>query len=156
MARDAHEMSWRAQAAKLSATWLGLGYAKAGPGTLAALTILPIHWLLQDLPRVVEIGVLAGVTAIGFWAANEVANWGDNKDPDEIVIDEAAGALLALVLAAGHGLLGDALAIALFRLFDIYKPWPIIAFERMQHKGAAIMTDDLAAGLLAGAIVSLI
>jgi phosphatidylglycerophosphatase A len=155
MTRETRDADASGPLVRTAATWFGLGHARFAPGTLAALTMLPVHWLLERGPRPLEIAVAIALAAVGVWAANRAAHADGERDPDHVVIDEAAGALLALAVASGHGMLGDVLAVGLFRLFDIYKPWPIIAFERIEHRGAAIMLDDIAAGLLAGLVVSL-
>jgi len=92
-------------------------------------------------------------TLIGIPAATIVARESVRKDPQNVIIDEVAGQWLTLAAAAPdwrHALAG----LALFRLFDITKPWPARRLERLPA-GWGIMLDDLAAGLYA-AIVLLI
>ena len=156
MPHDAGDGNRLERIARLAASWFGVGHFPFGPGTLAALSIWPLHWLLSGQTRALEVFLVTAIAVLGFWAADRAALSLGQHDPPEIVIDEAAGAFLALAIASGHGLFGDFLALALFRLFDIYKPWPVIALERLENRGAAIMLDDLAAGALAGAFVSLI
>ncbi len=136
------------------ATWFGAGLVRRGGGTLAAATILPFHWALGGAPIAVEVMLTTALVFAGIWAGHKVALARGEHDPQIVVVDEVAGALVALCLAHGHGVAGDLSAVALFRLFDIFKPWPIILFERGRHAGTAIMLDDIAAGLMAGAIVA--
>ncbi len=92
-------------------------------------------------------------TAIGIPAATIVAEESGREDPGHVVIDEVAGQWLTLVVCKPdwpHALL----ALALFRLFDITKPWPIRKLEALPG-GWGIMLDDLAAGLF-GLIVLLV
>ena len=129
-----------------------MGHASRGGGTLAAVTALPLHWLFGAGPFAVEAAFALCVTFVGIWAAQKVADEMSEHDPQIVVIDEVAGALIALALARGHGVFGDLIALGLFRLFDIFKPWPVILFERIRHAGSAIMLDDVAAGVMAGVI----
>jgi phosphatidylglycerophosphatase A len=86
-------------------------------------------------------------TVIGIPAATRVARESRREDPGHVVIDEVAGQWLTLTVCRPdwpHALL----ALALFRLFDITKPWPIRKLEALPG-GWGIMLDDLAAGLFA-------
>jgi phosphatidylglycerophosphatase A len=85
------------------------------------------------------------------WATELYVRQRSDNDPSECVIDEVAGQLIACAFAP-RTLLFYALAFLLFRLFDIVKPWPISAAERLPG-GLGIMADDMIAGLLAGAVV---
>ena len=90
---------------------------------------------------------IALAIALGVPAATIAARESGRKDPGFVVIDEVAGQLVALVLIRPdwkHA----ALALLLFRLFDIFKPWPIRKLEALPA-GTGIMLDDIAAGLFA-------
>jgi phosphatidylglycerophosphatase A len=85
--------------------------------------------------------------AIGIPAATIVAREAGREDPQFVVVDEVAGQWIALIGARpdwAHALV----ALALFRLFDIWKPWPVRRLEQLPG-GWGIMLDDVAAGLLA-------
>jgi phosphatidylglycerophosphatase A len=87
------------------------------------------------------------ITLIGIPASTIVAHESGREDPGFVVIDEVAGQLFALTLMRPdwpHALI----ALILFRLFDIWKPWPIRKLEALPN-GTGIMLDDVAAGLLA-------
>jgi phosphatidylglycerophosphatase A len=87
------------------------------------------------------------VTLIGIPASTIVARESGRKDPGHVVIDEAAGQLIALI-----GVVPDwrhaVISLLLFRIFDILKPPPIRQLERLPA-GTGIMMDDVAAGILA-------
>ena len=140
-------------AAALIATLAGLGRIGVAPGTVASLLALPFAWFLTNYTGTSGI-VLAflAVTAIGTWASDIYAREIGSADPSECVVDELAGQWLACSLAP-LTLGGFVFAFLLFRLFDIFKPWPISAAERLSG-GAGIMADDLLAGLFAGLIVA--
>jgi phosphatidylglycerophosphatase A len=86
-------------------------------------------------------------TLIGIPAATIVARESGREDPGFVVVDEVAGQWIALIALRPdwrHALLG----LLLFRLFDIWKPWPVRRLEELPE-GTGIMLDDVAAGVLA-------
>jgi phosphatidylglycerophosphatase A len=135
----------------LVATMGGVGRLKPAPGTWGSLVVLPAA-LLGPLPALL-LALL--VTLIGFYAVREVLRDTPNQDPGWIVVDEAAGMLLALAgLSVDTSLWGVLIAFALFRVFDIFKPWPISWAD--QQKGAfGVMLDDIVAGALVVAALML-
>jgi len=135
-----------------AATLFGLGRIPFAPGTLASLVTLPIAWLtMKYFGQIGLVSLCLAVSALGLWASDVYAKDRATEDPSECVIDEVAGQLLACALAP-LSLAGFALAFVLFRLFDISKLWPVSTFERIPG-GLGIVSDDLAAGLIAGGIV---
>ena len=128
----------------LVATMGGVGRLKPAPGTWGSLVVLPLA-VLGPLPALL-LALL--ITIIGFYAVREVLRDTPNQDPGWIVVDEAAGMLLALAgLSVDTSLWGVLVAFALFRVFDIFKPWPISWAD--QQKGAfGVMLDDIVAGAL--------
>lgn len=151
----AHKTLW----AWITATFFGFGLLKPGPGTYGSAAALAI-WLtlaqtLHPAHLTIDTIIAAiAVTLIGIPAATIVARESGLEDPGHVVIDEVAGQLIALVLCPpdwAHAII----AFLLFRLFDILKPPPISQIERLPE-GTGIMLDDIAAGLYALAIFSLI
>ncbi|HEU4635321.1 MAG TPA: phosphatidylglycerophosphatase A [Edaphobacter sp.] len=142
-------------------TFFGSGLLKPGPGTYGSITALLLWYvaahIFQPSAMVLGIGTAASaivVTLIGIPAATIVARESGRKDPALVVIDEAAGQLITLVLARPdwkHA----ALALVLFRAFDILKPPPVRQLERLPE-GTGIMLDDVAAGILALLCMALI
>jgi len=94
------------------------------------------------------------VAAAGTWAAHVAEPCFGARDPGPIVIDEVAGMTLS-VLAAPLSAATLAVAFVLFRLFDIVKPFPARASQRLPG-GIGIMADDLIAGLYALAALALL
>ena len=146
----------RTRLAWLWATFFGAGYLRPGPGTYgsAAATLLwyaAFHFnaiLTNSFHRAFEtLAAALLVTLTGIAASTRVARESGCKDPGFVVIDEVAGQLFALVLAHPDWRQG-LLALALFRILDITKPWPIRRLEALPE-GLGIMLDDVAAGLLA-------
>jgi phosphatidylglycerophosphatase A len=135
-------------------TFFGSGLLKPGPGTYGSILALLLWYgaahAFNPSPLALAIGTAiaaVAVTLIGIPAATIVARESGRKDPGHVVIDEAAGQLIALILARPYWK-HAVLALVLFRLFDILKPPPIRQLERLPE-GTGIMLDDVAAGIFA-------
>jgi phosphatidylglycerophosphatase A len=127
-------------------TW-GVGYLPLMPGTFGSLVGIGVFLLLGSLlPQLVGVIV---ITWAGIWAASRTERILRLKDPGKVVVDEVAGQMIALLplslLAVGPVTRGVIVSFILFRLFDIFKPYPARQFERW-HSGLGIMADDLVAG----------
>ena len=135
----------------LIATMGGVGRLKPAPGTWGSLVVLPA--VLVGPLSALLLALL--ITIIGFYAVREVLRDTPNQDPGWIVVDEAAGMLIALAgLSLDASIWGVVIAFGLFRVFDIFKPWPISWAD--QQKGAfGVMLDDIVAGALAAAALML-
>ena len=135
--------------ATLIATGLGIGLLPAAPGTWASLAALPCGWLLQAaLGPVALLAAAAVIFSSGCWAAGHIAKTTGIGDPGAVVIDEIAAQLLVLG-ACPHDWRFYAAAFVLFRLFDIWKPFPVNWLDRTVKGGFGIMLDDVAAALYA-------
>ena len=143
------------------ATFFGIGYAKPGPGTWASIAAA-ILWLGAALcfhPSRIAllVALLAAIIiaiALGVPTSAIVERESGRRDPGFVVIDEVVGQWIALLGCPAdwaHGLI----ALILFRLFDIAKPFPIRRFERLPA-GWGIVFDDVAAGLYALVVSSMI
>ena len=127
-------------------TW-GVGYLPIAPGTFGSLVGLGIFLLLGSLvPQVVAIVL---ITWAGIWAASRTERILRLKDPGKVVVDEVAGQMISMLplslFAFGPVTRGVIISFILFRLFDIFKPYPARRFERLRG-GLGIMADDLVAG----------
>ncbi|MGC1424934.1 MAG: phosphatidylglycerophosphatase A [Terracidiphilus sp.] len=143
------------------ATFFGAGLGRPGPGTwgsvAAVLLWCAIAWLFHPTPNglllVVFIGVILSITS-GVPAAAIAARESGRHDPQFVVIDEVAGQWIALLGSPAdlrHGLI----ALVLFRLFDIIKPFPARQLEKLPE-GWGIVFDDVAAGLYALGVASVL
>jgi phosphatidylglycerophosphatase A len=144
--------SLRARGAVALASFGYVGFFPFAPGTAgsaAALVIfLPVRWAGS---LALEIALAALVAVTGVWAATEAERALGRQDPGPVVIDEVAGMLVSLFfLPATWPVIVT--AFLAFRIFDIIKPWPCDALERL-HGGLGIMADDLAAGVYANLTV---
>jgi phosphatidylglycerophosphatase A len=126
---------------------LGSGLAPKAPGTFGTLAAVPLYWLLSPLPLAAYLTILAVLFGLGIWACGRTARDLGGQDPGAIVWDEVVGYLAAMT-AAPAGWPWVLAGFILFRLFDIWKPWPIRWLDRRGKGGLGIMLDDLAAGAL--------
>ena len=134
----------------------GIGYFGQGQGTIMSAITVPLAILLavKGGGGIVVAGAAIIVLVVGILSCSEYVRESGNPDPSECVIDELAGQLLAssFVAFAPLSLPAFFLSFALFRLFDIWKPWPVYLAETKLHSGLAVMMDDIVAGLMAGVI----
>ncbi|MGA3161719.1 MAG: phosphatidylglycerophosphatase A [Terracidiphilus sp.] len=143
------------------ATFFGAGFGKPGPGTwgsvAAVLLWAACAWLFHPTPQILLVALLAGIALtllLGIPAATIVARESGRHDPQFVVIDEVAGQWIALLFSPfnwQHALI----ALILFRLFDITKPFPIRQLEKLPE-GWGIVLDDVGAGLYALGVASLL
>ncbi|MGP8259032.1 MAG: phosphatidylglycerophosphatase A [Acidobacteriaceae bacterium] len=138
-------------------TFFGAGRMQPGPGTYGSVAALLLWYCAAHLfhPQRLALALATAVAAllitlIGIPASTIVARESGRLDPGFVVIDEVAGQWIALI-AVRPDWQHAALALLLFRLFDIWKPWPIRRLEALPE-GTGIMLDDVAAGLLALAV----
>ncbi|HET8677841.1 MAG TPA: phosphatidylglycerophosphatase A [Blastocatellia bacterium] len=150
------------RAAYLIATGAGVGFAPVAPGTFGAIEALAIFIatsaLMADSPRshlLLLIALNIVIFAIGVWSASRACRISNLEDPSQVVIDEVSGQLIALTpVALAPSVAGVIVAFVLFRLFDIFKPYPIRRLERLRA-GWGVMSDDGLAGIYAAALAGL-
>lgn len=133
----------------LLATWFGSGLIKPASGTWGTVASLPfgvlIYWLAGPIGMVVA---MLAALFVGVWAADSYERQSGEKDASAIVIDEVHGMWLALIPVADDPFLWM-VAFALFRFFDVLKPWPVSYFDKQVEGGWGVMLDDTVAGLYA-------
>jgi phosphatidylglycerophosphatase A len=137
------------------ATWFGCGYAPKGPGTagsVAAVVIALVLHQIRPLPPYSFALLAALVLAPGIWAAGAVARETGKKDPQFVVVDEVIGQWVAIAGATVLNWKSWLLALVLFRLLDIWKPFPVRNLESVAG-GAGIVLDDVMAGVYAALVL---
>ncbi|MBT5939632.1 MAG: phosphatidylglycerophosphatase A [Rhodospirillaceae bacterium] len=139
--------------AYLIAIWFGAGLLPKAPGTWGSLAALPLAYGIVFWG---SLEVLAAATVVifivGVWASEIAAGNMGGGDPSEIVVDEVAGQWLTLLVVPPDIILYAA-GFLLFRLFDIWKPWPISWADQKIKGGMGIMLDDMIAGVYAGVLL---
>lgn len=142
-------------AAYASATFFGCGYCPVAPGTAGSLGALLLYLPLRPFFAANPLlfgAAIAGLTAAGVLAAGVTARAERKEDPSLVVIDEAAGQWLALLLLPVISWQTLLLSFLVFRAFDIWKPFPAAQAEHLPG-GVGIMADDLVAGAYANLIL---
>jgi phosphatidylglycerophosphatase A len=139
---------------KALATCFGLGLSPVLPGTVAsAAATLLFVFALRGLDGVLYAALVVALFFVGVAVSKAAADACGRPDPGHVVIDEVCGQLIALAYLP-PGWVPAGLAFALFRVFDIIKPWPIRRLERLPG-GWGIMADDVGAGLAAAILTRL-
>ncbi|GAA4651707.1 phosphatidylglycerophosphatase A [Kistimonas scapharcae] len=134
---------------------LGSGLAPKAPGTFGTLAAIPLYLLLSHLSLPMYALVLVLASLLGIWLCGKTAKDLGVHDHPGIVWDEFCGYWLTM-LAAPSGWLWIIVGFILFRLFDIWKPWPISLADQRVPGGMGIMVDDLIAGLYALMVMQVI
>lgn len=138
------------------AAGFGAGFSPRAPGTVgSAAALLPWFFWMQGLPVLSYLAVVAVAFVVGVWSAHWVIKRTGIEDPSLVVWDEYVGMWIAL-FAAPAGWPWLLAAFALFRLFDIWKPWPVSWADEKLHGGFGAMLDDVLAGFYALAVMQLI
>lgn len=138
--------------AGLLATGLGVGLMPWMPGTFGALLAFPIMAAITGWSIGWGLALIAIMSAIGVYLCGAAGKLLGADDHGSIVWDEICGCLLAM-LAAPPSWLWWFAAFVLFRIFDIWKPWPVGWLDENFSGGLGVMLDDIAAGLMAGVAV---
>lgn len=138
------------------ATALGAGLSPKAPGTAGSLVaLLPWWFLLHGLSPGVYLAVLVAGFLLGVWACDVSDRRLGMHDQGALVWDEVIGMWITLV-AAPLQWWWMIIGFALFRLFDIWKPWPVSWADRRVHGGLGVMLDDVAAGVYALIVLQLV
>ena len=161
MNKQKHKISW------IIATWFGSGLLPIAPRTWGSLAAFPFAYIISvnSGPYVLIIGTVA-LFFIGMQASNNVKKSARKKDLGFIVVDEVVGQWIALLpLPFLYNLVDPdffywffvpmaVVAFLAFRIFDIWKPWPINYVDKNVPGGLGIMLDDVIAGIYALVITS--
>lgn len=143
------------QPVHMVALGFGSGLAPRAPGTAGSALATALAWLIADWPLAWRIGIAACAVAAGLAVCGPSARRLGVDDHPAIVIDEIA-AMLALAIAAPRGVVWLLGAFALFRLFDIVKPWPIRDVDHRLKGSLGIMLDDVLAAAYAAVCLRIV
>jgi phosphatidylglycerophosphatase A len=131
----------------LLAAWGPCGYAPVAPGTFGTLGAIPLYLALSRLHAGEYVLFTAALVVLAAFAAQRAGRYWGVADASPIVIDEVAGYLVTLALVP-FSWPAVAAGFVLFRIFDVLKPWPASAFDRVKN-GFGVVMDDVAAGVWA-------
>lgn len=123
----------------------GSGCAPRAPGTFGTVAAVALYLPIARLPLEAYLAVLVFAALLGIWLCGEASRRLDVHDHPGIVWDEIVGYFVTMIgvpFGPGWMLAG----FVLFRLFDIWKPWPIGWLDRRVSGGLGIMVDDILAG----------
>lgn len=126
----------------------GSGLAPFAPGTFGTLAAIPLYLLMSTQSLTIYLLITLVVSIVGIWICDKSSNLLGVHDHSGIVWDEFAGYFVTMI-AAPTGWIWVIIGFALFRLFDIWKPWPISVLDKQVHGGLGIMVDDILAGVFA-------
>lgn len=143
------------QPVHLLALGFGTGLSVRAPGTFGTLIGVLFYLALQHLPLVYYIGITLVLFLLGIWICGWSARELGVHDHPAIVWDEIVGYLVTMI-AAPAGWAWIVLGFLLFRLFDIWKPWPIRWLDQRIQGGLGIMIDDIIAGIFALIVMQLL
>lgn len=140
------------QPVHLLAFGFGSGLSPYAPGTCGTLIAIPITLFVMQFGFAAHLGFAILATAVGIYICGESARRLGVHDHSGIVWDEITGFAITMLAAPGE-LYWVIAGFALFRLFDIWKPWPIREADHSLQGGLGIMLDDVIAGIFAAAIL---
>jgi len=118
-----------------------IGYAPFAPGTFGSAAGLVVFFLVRSTRSIpIELALIVVLFAIGVWSGNEAERHFGRVDPGPVVVDEVVGMLITLALIPVN-LAGAIVGFLLFRVLDVFKPWPSGRFEQLPG-GLGVMADD--------------
>ena len=132
----------------LLAFGFGSGVLPVAPGTFGTLVAVPLYLLLAPLPLLSYLATLLVAFVAGVWLCEKTSQDLGVHDHGGIVWDEIVGYLITMTFAP-QGWVWVLAGFVLFRIFDIFKPWPIRSIDRQVQGGFGIMLDDVLAGIYA-------
>ncbi len=134
---------------------LGSGAIPFAPGTFGTLFAIPFYLLLRPLPLVFYIIFVIAFIIASSWICDHVSRETHTHDHPGMCIDEFAGFFVTMI-AAPSGWQWILIGFLLFRLFDIWKPWPIHVMDEKIHGGFGMVLDDVVAGIFAMIVLQVI
>jgi phosphatidylglycerophosphatase A len=133
---------------------LGSGAIPIAPGTCGTLMAIPFYLLLQSLPLHWYITFLFCFMIMSAWLLDRISHEIRVHDHPGMCLDEFVGYFVTMT-AAPTGWRWIVLGFILFRLFDIWKPWPISTIDEKIHGGFGMVLDDVVAGIAAAALIQI-
>jgi phosphatidylglycerophosphatase A len=141
--------------ALIIATFFGAGKLPKAPGTWGSLAALPFAFLFLHLNPVAYMGLTFFILLVGVFACDITEKSRNTHDDSDLVIDEVVGILITMTWLpiSWQSLV---FGFILFRILDIWKPFPINLLDRRIKGGLGVMLDDVAAGIIANVILQIV
>ena len=148
-------MNFKEKTVLFVASGFKTGYIPFAPGTFGTDLGLPICFFLSKMDILPALLAVFVFTLLAIYIANEAQSILRLNDPGCIVIDEISGLMIAL-LGIPFNLFYAVLGFTIFRLFDIFKPFPIRLFEKKFSGGVGVVIDDVAAGIYSNLLIRIV
>ncbi len=139
---------------RVVAVGFGSGLLPKAPGTAGTVLAIPLVLVAADLPLWGYVSLVAVLFVFGVWVCHETTRYLGVHDHPAIVWDEVVGYMVGMIGAPVTMPVLMA-CFALFRVFDIFKPWPIAWLDRNTTGGFGVMIDDVMAGVYTAAVLHL-
>lgn len=133
----------------------GSGLSPIAPGTMGTLMAIPFYLLLSKLSFACYFSIVFLTALVGIWLCDVTARVFKVHDDKRIVWDEMVGYWLTMAFVPARWF-WIVVGFILFRLFDIWKPWPIITIDKRVKGGLGIMLDDIVAAVYAAIVMELL
>lgn len=133
----------------------GSGAIPFAPGTFGTLMAIPFYLCLQALPFIYYLAFVILFAIFSSWICERVSREIHEHDHPGMCLDEFAGFFVTMINAP-HGWPWIILGFLLFRVFDIWKPWPIRYLDEHVHGGLGMVLDDIVAGIFAMLVIQVL
>ena len=133
----------------------GTGLSPKAPGTVGTILGVVFYYFLQHLAWPYYLILIVALSLFGIWCCQATAKALEVHDHSGIVWDEIVGYLITMIIAP-QGWEWILLGFVIFRILDVYKPWPIRWVDKNVHGGFGIMLDDILAGILGWIIIQIL
>ena len=129
-------------------SFFGTGFSPLAPGTCASIiTIIILYLLKRTQLSIIILSVFCiSLTIVSCHLAHSIELKYKIKDPSWIVMDEVIGMLMAWLIAGRNDIINLSILLILFRIMDIFKPWPASYADKKIKHGIGIILDDVIAG----------
>lgn len=124
----------------------GSGAVPFAPGTFGTLMAIPFYLAMQSLSHTMYLFLVVVITLASMWLCDKITKEVGVHDHSGMCLDEIVGYLVTMY-GAPHGVIWIIWGFLLFRLFDIWKPWPIRYIDAQIQGGVGIILDDVLAGI---------
>jgi len=145
-------MNFKQKLVMFLATGCFIGNISFAPGTFGSILGLPLCFFMSKIGFSAAVLLTLIFILCAIWIAQEAEKILKRKDPGCIVIDEIAGMILTLT-GLPFNIISVTAGFFLFRILDIWKPYPIRLFERKFSGGVGVVMDDVAAGFFSNLVL---